>query len=70
VDTKKEGFNKDVNVCYLYRSKKLNQYSIENVFRYIRDSLRDKLKINESYVPNGRIGVKEIINNLRHVKNI
>lgn len=57
-------------VCYLFRSKDLNQFSIENVFRYIRESISYDFKINEAYVPYGRINSKYIFKNLNFAGKI
>lgn len=57
-----------MKICYLFRSKGLKQFSIENVFKYIIDELKITFQIKSEFVPEYRIGFSEVFKNLKYAK--
>ena len=56
-----------MRVLFIYRSKKLGQYSIERCFNIIKKSFSENVQIDELYLPEERARMSSILKNIKYV---
>lgn len=62
---------KNLKISYIFRSKKRNEYSIENVFSVIKEKVSDKFETENKYLPEvGYSNPIDIYKNVKFIKSI